>query len=88
MKDNHHFVPKFSNPQNRVTVPYENYPKATHKNRISCEIDFKVSHAIKNISDDPKNKNIEVKIMPLDKPLNICTWNDATHLVFDHLIEH
>ena len=26
--------------------------------------------------------------MPLDKPLKFCTWNDATHLVFDHLIEH
>ena len=27
-------------------------------------------------------------MMPLDKPLKIRTWNDATHLVFDHLIEH
>ena len=87
-KDNHQHVPKFSNPQNRVTVPRKNYPKATHKNGISHEIDFKVSQAIKKISDDPKNKKKEVKLMPLDKPLKICTWNDATHLVFNHLTEH
>ena len=88
MKDNLHHVPKFSNSPKRVTVPRKNYPKATHKNGISREINFKVRQAIKNISDDPKNKNVEVKMMPLDKPLKIHTWNDATHLVFDHLIEH
>ena len=88
MKDSHHHVPKFSNSPKRVTVPRKNYPKATHKNGISREINFKVSQAINKISDDPKNKNVEVKMMPLDKPLKIRTWNDATHLVFDHLIEH
>ena len=88
MKDNRHHVPKFSNSPKCVTVPCKNYPKANHKNRISREIDFKVSQAIKKISDNPKNKIDEVKMMPLDKPLKIRTCNDATHLLFDHLIEH
>ena len=88
MKDNHQNVTKFPNSQNRVTVPHKNYPKATHKNGISHEIDFKVIQTIKKISDEPKKTSEEVKMMPLDKPLKICTWNDSTHLVFDHLIEH
>ena len=62
-----------------VHIPKNKCKQVFHKDKMSHEIDFKVSQAIKKIAEDitPMNNYMQVPLkMPVDTPLKICTWKD------------
>ena len=83
------------NKMNTCTRKYVQDPKNKckpifHNDKMSHEIYFKVSQAIKKIADDMTLTSNYMQVplkMPVDTPLKTCTWKDACELVVDPIVQ-